>query len=88
LWNKEIQTLSNGEKLYTNPKVVYRYTKDGDPGVGIKYIEEYYTISDSITSAPSAGWTTDKVTVTADEPYLWNYTQTTLTNDEVFTSSP
>jgi hypothetical protein len=55
LWNKEIIALSEGEPCYNDPKVVYRYAKDG---VGISVIKEWYLVNNSPIYA-DGDWSTE-----------------------------
>lgn len=59
--------------------------KDGENGVGIKDVEEYYAVSTSNTTAPST-WSKSVPTMTTTNKYLWNY-EKIIYSDETFRES-
>lgn len=59
--------------------------KDGEDGVGIEDVEEYYAVSSSNTTPPST-WSTSVPTMTTANKYLWNY-EKIIYSDETFRES-
>lgn len=80
LWNYEKTTYTSGSSVPTDPHIIGTYGKDGTNGVGISSITEYYKASNSNTTPPASGWSTNVDTTTVTNRYLWNYEVVTYTN--------
>lgn len=72
LWNYEEIKYTKTPTYISTPCVIGRYGDDGDKGVGIDHIEEFYARSDSNAVAPTS-WDTSPPKLTQTEKYLWNY---------------
>lgn len=79
LWNYEVVTYTDGNKVTTTPCIIGSYGSKGTDGKGISSITEYYAVSSSSTTAPTS-WSTKMVTTTLTEKYLWNYEKITYTD--------
>ena len=79
LWNYEKiygTGINNNEVLIsqTDPIIIGRYGQNGQPGVSITSIDEYYQATNSTTNPGSSGWTKNSLVVpTTTNRYLWNY---------------
>ncbi len=75
LWNYEVITYSNGESYTTNKSVIGTYGRDGEDGVSISSVEEWYLASANKTgvNVNTSGWSTSIPTLTEINKYLWNY---------------
>lgn len=75
LWNYE-QILGTGGVVIntTTPVIIGRYGQNGQPGVSITSIDEYYKANNSSTTKPTS-WNAVNVIdkPTASNKYLWNY---------------
>lgn len=83
LWNYEKTTYTSGSSVSTDPHIIGTFGKDGTNGtngVGISSITEYYKASNSNTTPPTSGWSTNVDKPTVDNRYLWNYEVVTYTN--------
>ncbi len=86
LWNYEVITYTNNSTTTTTPCIIGNYANDGingidgEDGVGISEIKEYYARSTSNTIVPDS-WTTDVPTLTPTYKYLWNYETIIFTNN-------
>lgn len=83
LLNAELVVYSDGTKEYKAPHVASRYVTDGQSGRGIAGITEYYlaTSESSGVTRSTSGWTNTIQTMTSTKKYLWNYEETTYTDD-------
>ncbi len=82
LWNYETKYYSDGSSDSTTPHVIGVYGAtgaNGEDGVGISGIVEYYAVSSSSSTAPTT-WYTTLQTMTVTYKYLWNYETVTYTN--------
>lgn len=53
---------------------------DGQNGRGVSFMEEYYAVSTSNSTAPDS-WSTSVVAPTEEYPYLWNYNRVVYTDN-------
>lgn len=85
LWNYETITYSSGNPTYTNPTIIGTYGRDGtdgNDGVGISSITEYYARNNSSSSAPADNaFGTNMQAPDASNKYLWNRELITYTNN-------
>lgn len=100
LWNYEKISYTNSTSANTGRIVIAIYSKDGDPGKGIKDVYEYYkltTTNEAPLTKPTLsndnGWTKDVAgatipTPTQTHPYLWNYEIIEYTSGDPTTSGP
>ena len=92
LWNFEILTYTNGDKVPTSAAII------SSLGKGIKSVVEKYQWSDQDGSAghqltsSSPGWTEDLIALqqqaAEDKPYLWNYEIVTYSDDSSVPTTP
>ena len=97
-WSNSVVTVAEGSYLWTKTtfsdgKIAYGVARqgiDGDDGVGVKSVTEYYlaTSSGSGVVVGTPGWTTTVQTITLDKKYLWNYEVITYTNNTTSTTTP
>lgn len=100
LWNYEKISYTNGTSANTGRIVIAIYSKDGDPGKGIKDVYEYYKLT-ATNEAPQTKptlsndneWTKYVAgatipTPTQTYPYLWNYEIIEYTSGDPTTSGP
>lgn len=90
LWNYENILYTNSTKPEsTAPRVIGVYGDPGSPGRGVKSITEYYARGYEDKSKPStSAFDTTVPELTAEYPYLWNYTKTTYTTGESVSTDP
>ena len=69
-------------------------SKDGENGVGISSVTEYYLASASSSGVTrnTSGWTTDPTaaaaTISSSKKYLWNYEKVTYTDNSTSVTDP
>ena len=93
LWNYEKVTYTDDSITNTTPAIIGVFGTDGvngQDGVGIKSIREYYLATNSASGVTSAtsGWTETVQTPTKDKKYLWNYEVIVYTNNTTYTGTP
>lgn len=93
LWNYERITYTNGTYNDTAAHVIGVYGatgQQGNPGVGIKSITEYYlaTTASSGVTRQTSGWTTSIQTINATKKYLWNYECVEFTDNTFHYTDP
>ncbi len=86
LWNYEVIVYDDDAEEATEPIVIGHYGTDGtdgNPGMGIAKIVEYYLISDKSYGITISGnvWSESVPTMTAAKPYLWNYEKIVYDDD-------
>ncbi len=76
LWNYEETTYTSGSPTITTKSVIAVWSEDGK---GLDSVTNYYLVSQSSTGVTrsTSGWTTTIQTVSANDPYLWNYEKLT-----------
>ena len=80
LWNYEVTRYTDGKSASSDPHVIGVF---GNDGKGIKKIEEYYALSNTINVPDASSFTTSTKTVSASNKYLWNYEKITYSDDTV-----
>lgn len=55
--------------------------QDGDPGIGVKQVINYYTITPEAVLPPVVEWTEIPGTMTPQNRYLWNYEKIIYTDE-------
>lgn len=80
LWNYEITRYTDGKSASSDPHVIGVF---GNDGKGIKKVEEYYALSNTINVPQASSFTTSTKTVSASNKYLWNYEKITYSDDTV-----
>lgn len=82
LWNYSITYYTLESSVNSTPVIIGHYGENGDDGVGIESITEYYLVSPANTGVThgTAGWSTAVPTMTSTLKYLWNYKATKYTN--------
>lgn len=87
LWTRTIMHYKNGSDL-ASYSVSYQGTDgkdgtDGTNGRGIKSVTNYYLAYNSPAgvTTETEGWTTEMQVVSEEKRYLWNYEETTYTDD-------
>ena len=93
LWNYERITYTNGTHNDTAAHVIGVYGatgQQGNPGVGIKTITEYYlaTTASSGVTRQTSGWTTSIQAINATKKYLWNYECVEFTDNTFHYTDP
>lgn len=90
LWNYERITYTDNSTTNTTPTVIGVFGTNGQDGVGIKSIREYYLATNSASGVTSStsGWTETVQTPTKDKKYLWNYEVIVYTNNTTYTGTP
>lgn len=93
LWNYEAIRYTDGTSSLTAAHVIGVYGatgQQGDPGVGIKSITEYYlaTTESSGVTRETAGWTTDVQAISPTYKYLWHYECVEFTNNTFHYTDP
>lgn len=93
LWNYERITYTDGTHNDTEAHVIGVYGatgQQGNPGVGIKSITEYYlaTTASSGVTRQTSGWTTSIQTINATKKYLWNYECVEFTDNTFHYTDP
>ncbi len=86
LWNYEVIVYDDGEEQPSEPIVIGHYGTngaDGNPGIGISKVVEYYLVSDKAAGITVAGnaWSESVPTMTTAKPYLWNYEKIVYDDD-------
>ena len=93
LWNYELITYTNGNKVSTTPVIVGVYGDKGDKGDtggtgrGISSIAEQYYQSTSATSQADGTWSTTAPTW-VDGRYIWTRSVITYTDATTYTTTP
>lgn len=72
LWNFERTIYTDDSYTDSTPALIGNFAKDGDKGVGIKEIQEWYGLSTTKEVQPSS-WSQDLPTMTPENRFLWNY---------------
>lgn len=84
LWTRTIMHYKNGSDL-ASYSVSYQGKDgaDGTDGRGIKLVTNYYLAYNSPAgvTTETEGWTTEMQAVSKENRYLWNYEETTYTDD-------
>ena len=87
LWNYEEITYTSGGSYTTTPAIIGTYSEDGQDGVGIQDIIEYYYVNnDKNGGHPEVGdsqWSTTPDQLSSSNRFLWNYEKiiyTSITN--------
>lgn len=93
LWNYERITYTDGTHNDTEAHVIGVYGatgQQGNPGVGIQSIVEYYlaTTASSGVTRQTAGWTTSIQAINATKRYLWNYECVEFTDNTFHYTNP
>lgn len=93
LWNYEEVLYSDNSSITTVPIIIGVHGtngSDGQNGVGIQSITEYYLITSASTgvTTSTSGWTTTVQTPTLSKKYLWNYEVISYTNNTNHTGTP
>lgn len=93
LWNYERITYTDGTHNDTEAHVIGVYGatgQQGNPGVGIKSITEYYlaTTASSGVTRQTSGWTTSIQAINATKRYLWNYECVEFTDNTFHYTDP
>lgn len=90
LWNYEVVKYTDTSTTTTTPIIIGTYGDTGATGKGITSINEYYLVSanaSGITTSTS-GWSTNVVTTTTTNKYLWNYEKITYTDGSTQSTTP
>lgn len=90
LWNYETINFSSGNPVNTQPRIIGMFSQNGNDGVGIENIVDYYlatSLSSNVT-VDTEGWTTTPQNITNDKKYLWNYTVINYTEGSPYISTP
>ena len=89
LWNFERTHYSDGKFSDSTPSLIGNFAKDGEKGVGIKEIQEWYGLSnDKDTPPPDEEWSQELPKMTADMRYLWNYEVIVYTEGDPVPTDP
>lgn len=90
LWNYEIITYTDNSTTETTPCIIGTYGEDGETGVGITEITEYYLTSNStnVSDVLTGNWSTSMQIPNKDAKYLWNYSEIEYTNGNKSAQSP
>ena len=90
LWNYEIITYTDNSTTETTPCIIGTYGEDGETGVGISKITEYYLTSNStnVSDVLLGDWSTSMKVPNKDAKYLWNYSEITYTDGIMSAQSP
>ena len=89
LWNFERTIYTNNSYTDSTPSLIGNYAKDGDKGVGIAEIQEWYALSNDKDTIPgSDDWSQDLPTMTATDRYLWNYEVIVYTEGDPVQTDP
>ena len=93
LWNYERITYTDGTHNDTEAHVIGVYGatgQQGNPGVGIQSIVEYYlaTTASSDVTRQTSGWTTSIQAINATKKYLWNYECVEFTDNTFHYTDP
>ena len=90
LWNYEIINFTDGTQSMTDPVVIGHFGVDGgqgDTGVGISQIIEYYGANDDVTQFRGT-WSTTVPQLSSSNKYLWNYERIVYTNNNHVDTPP
>lgn len=82
LWSYQKTYFTLGDPETTTPVIIGHYGENGEDGISVESITEYYLIAsvkEGITRG-SAGWSTEVPTMTSTLKYLWNYKATKYSN--------
>lgn len=89
LWNFERTHYSDGKFSDSTPSLIGNFAKDGEKGVGIKEIQEWYGLSNDKDTEPAENdWSQELPKMTADMRYLWNYEVIVYTEGDPVTTDP
>lgn len=93
LWNYEEILYSDNSTITTIPMIIGVHGNNGangQDGVGIQSITEYYLISNNSSgiTTSTTGWTTAIQTPTSSKKYLWNYEKIQYTNNTEHIGTP
>ena len=80
VWQKTTLTKTGSQPEVTTTCI------QGASGRGISSITEYYAVNNSTSTAPTS-WQTTFVAPTSSNPYLWNYSRTTYTDNSYVDST-
>ena len=79
LWNYTKTTYTDNTHADSIARVIGNYSSDGASGRGISSITEYYGLSSNSETEPTS-WSTEMVTTTTTNKFLWNYETITYTD--------
>ena len=89
MWNFERTHYSDGKFSDSTPSLIGNFAKDGEKGVGIKEIQEWYGLSNDKDTEPAENeWSQELPKMTADMRYLWNYEVIVYTEGDPVTTDP
>lgn len=86
-WSGDVVPVDNGKYLWTkftyqNDETAYTVAKQGENGVDISKIEEFYAVSSDNTNPPAdAVFSKTPQLMTTTNKYLWNYELITYSNN-------
>ncbi len=89
LWNYEIVEYNNSETIRKDRHIIGVYGSRGGRGISVSSIVEHYLAYSSNTGVTrnTSGWDTIRV-ISAELPYLWNYTQVIFTEGNDYVTDP
>ena len=78
-------TTKDIEQIELTPGPQGERGNDGDDGVGISSIKEFYLTTDKRTNVVRTvgDWGENYIPISEDKPYVWSYTRTVYTNNDV-----